>query len=948
VESLSALNPGLLEVLRQDPSMAAQRVGREDPAVPAFLRDYRFPVSAWPVFVSQHIVREGFQPLAAAIPQIFHKAIRARFQNDSASFAAYFGWPRRLYDILVRAPVDPRELLVRYDALWTGDGIKLLEINCSSSLGGWQLDYFEPDLNTRLARYPQTRDWNIQYRRIFPGMLRRVLDAVQRRKPRNAQGHILFHSALRFALQGIDPPAQCGMTGAEGFAQVLQTAYDAVRPPAFPRGRIFLFDDFGEIRFKHGGEVSVGGAVMDAVILAGTLTIGVPEEVQERLTAAHLANHIIFPDSPFHTLLGDKRLFALVHECRTREVMNPDEAAVIDRHIPWTTRLRDDTVTVDGIEVPLVRHLLAHKDDFVLKRADSYAGQHVVIGRYRNATEWEATVARGIEEDRWVAQRFCAPGRLEVHDHDCTAAAHDLIWGIFGFGGEYGGAFVRGQLADDHRAGVINSANGATEFLVFEENNSSAAATPPAAVDDAPLREAGLQLSSLNERLLTLLRQEEAMRARRINLQSPATVGFMRDYKSSVSVWPVFVSRAIVERQFGELVEAVPKVFDRALRAFFRQDGQAFAEYFGWPRQLYDILLRIPSQSRPPICRYDVVLDRGDLKVLEMNCGSSAGGWETDWLASFVHEALRDCPGGTQWNICHRATFEYLLHHIVQCILQQRAGRTGGNIVLYSFLEDVADCESLQRSAQAVYDRLKPSHFAPGRIILITDCSQLSFSPRRELMVDGEPVDALLLTLPDGVEVPPAVLDALNTAYLSNQLVFPDSSFHNLFGTKLMLALAHEACESGLLTGEDAGVVKRFIPWTVALRDRAVMWRGIKASAGDLLTANQDAFVLKKATSWAGQDVLVGRYMTVADWTSALASALTTGGWIAQEYCAPGRILTHHPDHGICPHDLIWGVFGFGGSYAGAFVRARRTADRTGVINSATGATEFLVFEDLG
>ncbi|MCJ8272814.1 MAG: hypothetical protein MJK04_25880, partial [Psychrosphaera sp.] len=54
----------------------------------------------------------------------------------------------------------------------------------------------------------------------------------------------------------------------------------------------------------------------------------------------------------------------------------------------------------------------------------------------------------------------------------------DTVWGIFDFNNEYNGAFVRGSVIEQEgtgteqkSTGVINSANGAVEFFVYEQGS---------------------------------------------------------------------------------------------------------------------------------------------------------------------------------------------------------------------------------------------------------------------------------------------------------------------------------------------------------------------------------------------------------------------------------------------------------------------------------------------
>jgi hypothetical protein len=947
-QPLSHLNRRLIEELRRSPPVAAPPPDEHGAAIPAFMREYPFPVSTWPIFISQQVVREQFDPLIAAMPRVAYAAIHAYFGNDSSSFKTYFGWPQQLYHVLQRMPVDPRELLLRYDAVLGADGLKLLEINCCSSLGGCELDYFQSRVKSRLERYPGTRDWRVGYRQVLPAMLQRLVDGILRHKPRKSRGHLLFHSSLRFAMEGTEPRFDGDARDRDSFGRALQVAYDSIRPTVLPYGRAVLFDDFKEIGFAPSGEVIVRGEIMDAVILAGTLATDVPEDLLRRLTIAHLARHIVFPDSPLYILLGDKRLFALLHDCRARGLLAAADAVLVERYVPWTVRLRVDAMAPDGTAARLTERLLSRKDEFVLKKADSYSGKHVVVGRHVDTEQWQAAISRGLQDDLWIAQQFCGPGRLETYDGASAIVPHDLIWGIFSFGGEYSGAFIRARPSGNH-AGVINAGTGATEFLVFEEtaDGQPAAASADAEREQEQPSDTGNNLSATNDRLLARLQQDASLRAQMIDTTSPTTVGFLRDYDATVSPWPVFVSNQIVNGPFREIVASVPKLFDNALRAYFKQDSRAFADYFGWPKRFYDLLVRIAAGPRDLFCRYDVVLAGSDVKVLELNCGSSAGGWQGDWLLPAVHEALRRCPEATLWNVQYRAIFAELLQLVIRSLERHKGARARGHIVLYAFVDGTDRQESLRQCLQVLYDSLKPRQFAAGRIILIRDFTELSFSPRREVIVGGESIDAVLLTFREEVSVPPAILEGLNVAYLANQIVFPDNPFHMVFGNKLMFAVAHEACELGLLTPDDTRAVQRYIPWTATLRERSAEWRGVRASLPDLLVANKEAFVLKQAESFGGRHVHVGRYTSRAEWTAAIAAGLSAGGWIAQEFRAPGKLLACHPTSGITAHELVWGVFGFGDQYGGAFVRARPVQGTNGVINSANGAIEHLVFEDL-
>ena len=134
---LSPQNRELAELLR---SGALPSDARLDPEhlVPYLSGGY-YAFSCWPIFLDPVESRRLIGPIAANIPRIFYAALRARFGEDSSAFEAYFGWPADLYEVLLHLPVDPRDVHVRYDAVFDGQDFKLLELNAGTSCGGWQV-----------------------------------------------------------------------------------------------------------------------------------------------------------------------------------------------------------------------------------------------------------------------------------------------------------------------------------------------------------------------------------------------------------------------------------------------------------------------------------------------------------------------------------------------------------------------------------------------------------------------------------------------------------------------------------------------------------------------------------------------------------------------------------------------------------------------------------------
>ena len=349
-QRLSPLNQHLVTELRSDAALAAERFDLRHESVPPFLYGYPYEVSAWPIFVNGRFIREQIEPLLDPMPRILYQSLRARF-SDSTAMAEYFGWPELICEMFEQAPVDPRDLLIRYDAVLDDSGLKLIENNFGSSAGGWQSDYFQPQMRTRLSRLEQSQAKNFRYRFILPAMLKTLAAGICRRKPAGAAGNLLVYHTF-----------SPGGPNLANFHDSLQSVYDAVKPPAIAGGRVTILRNFDDIGFTAAGEVIVDGKIMDAFIMGDALYTDIPQAMLNRLIAAHLRDQLVFPDSPFHLLLGDKGVLALMHECVSARLLDPADCALIKRYVPWTARLLDQEVLLEGVHVPLVQHLLAHKE----------------------------------------------------------------------------------------------------------------------------------------------------------------------------------------------------------------------------------------------------------------------------------------------------------------------------------------------------------------------------------------------------------------------------------------------------------------------------------------------------------------------------------------------------------------------------------------------------------
>ncbi len=166
--------------------------------------------------------------------------------------------------------------------------------------------------------------------------------------------------------------------------------------------------DRGKLRAPDGRELNlVYRRVLTSELLAR------PDEAKA-LCEAYLEGAIVMVNTFRAKLLHKKMSLALLSDERYRSLYSPAEQAAIDRHIPWTRRLRHGRSTgPSSAGTPpiddLAEYVASSRQNLVLKPNDEYGGKGVVLGWTVDDSEWEATIEAALHQTYVVQEAVPIP-----------------------------------------------------------------------------------------------------------------------------------------------------------------------------------------------------------------------------------------------------------------------------------------------------------------------------------------------------------------------------------------------------------------------------------------------------------------------------------------------------------------------------------------------------------
>jgi hypothetical protein len=369
------------------------------------------------------------------------------YDGDLTMFAKAVGLTEVQAEGVLRSRPGPVTEWVRADMYPDASGLRLLEFNMGSGVGGSDIG----EICRAMLRYPLLREFARAWQLSYPDTMQEQVRLV-------------------FAESGFKPgsfPMTAFVCWPEHFAHFAPYLRKLSR-----RWRGMGLDahvgHLGQLRM-HGGRVWLRGRPVDIIfrifLLENLLEPRGPELMFPVLDAVGQGEVAMFTPVDGE-LYGSKTSLAMLSDPANRHLLSAGQAAAIDRVLPWTRMVRPGPVTLeDGSTVDLLEYALSHAADLVLKPALLHGGIGVVAGWDTTEQVWRDSLNQAMGGPYVLQRRIRVIPELYPGE-DGGLEAWEATWGVFasasGFAGGYARAFrvqpgqaVLQQVQDRRFAGCL-------------------------------------------------------------------------------------------------------------------------------------------------------------------------------------------------------------------------------------------------------------------------------------------------------------------------------------------------------------------------------------------------------------------------------------------------------------------------------------------------------------
>lgn len=343
------------EAFRTDNSFPS-RINTNDASVPSAFKDYKYPVTAWPVLINKEMADE-LKEMSLKIPRLLQKIPALYFEDDIKKIADfYFEGNEMQAEFAMMCHSKNLEIGCRLDLTYTQDGFKILEVNVGSSLGGWQIQNFETVIR------------------------RNHRELSDRNKKDNYKGKNTLELYMKFLVEQI-----IKSVGSKNKTLNLFVDMRDVEDEFEKKESVEFFDVFFRQELDKQGlkgkaitgnmdsiELIEGNLCLGDKIIHGIIILTMDANVTPAVFRAFMMDKVYLPDHIGLSMLGDKRNLSLLLELAQKGKFSPEENELILKCIPWTSFVENKKTIFKDKENELTELLKNNKEQFVIKASRGY------------------------------------------------------------------------------------------------------------------------------------------------------------------------------------------------------------------------------------------------------------------------------------------------------------------------------------------------------------------------------------------------------------------------------------------------------------------------------------------------------------------------------------------------------------------------------------------------
>jgi hypothetical protein len=418
----------------------------------------------------------------------------------------------------------------------------------------------------------------------------------------------------------------------------------------------------------------------------------------------------------------------------------------------------------------------------------------------------------------------------------------------------------------------------------------------------------------------------------------------LNDHLFTLQPWPTFINKKTRETfkdaslKLWTLIQGIPK-------RVFNNDPDKISKYFEIPVKVIELQLEgiTDDHIKNLVARGDFIFSPTGLKCLEYNVSVNLGGlqvpiWESLYLNTPI---LSPFFKKLQLKTYNENLFSLLLEQIIWAPLKN--AREGDEINTAVAMEAyvVGDQDnSFKTYLNQLYKKILQSKnkSLTGEVIL---CDYQHLRIEDNYVFFKEKKIQALAEMYHGL-VPPRILAVFKAGNIS----LTNGPITNLLSNKLMLAVLSDYETFDVFTDEEIKIIDSYLPWTRKIKPGPTTYGKQRIeNLEDFMLSNKDKLVIKPYGALGGEGISVGSKCTETQWKEAVKNAMNKKNWLVQDRVEYRGGLYQSGETGCAQHDMVWGFFVFGSTYAGAWVRVMPRDNNRGIINCHQGATVSVIFE---